>query len=107
MSTNSAVIPRWAESWEPVRVSSTQRLAEKGPQKRRAGEAADALGPTPAHPARLVTKTLHLRELRHRLVERPAPIVFGHELARVLVEPVVQRLAEGREIHALSSHARK
>ena len=63
-------------------VAGGERLAEVGPQQRRAAEAADPLGPAPAHPAGVVGEPLHLRQVRHLLVERAAARVVGARARR-------------------------
>ena len=56
-----------------------ERLAEVGPQEGRPAQAADPFGPAPPHPARVVGRPLHLRELGHVLVEGPEPVVVGRQ----------------------------
>src|SRR5918996_4059627 len=80
-------------------VPRRDRLAQVGAQERRPTEPADVLRPAPAGPAGVEREAPHLGDLGHLLVERASAVEGGGELVGVLVEPVIQRLAEGVELH--------
>ena len=77
-----------------ARSRAGERGAELGAQHRRAAEAADALGPAVAHPARVEQDRLHALHLRDLLVERSGRGVARRELVVVRVEPGVELGAE-------------
>ena len=74
-----------------------ERLAEVAAQQGRATEAADPLGPAPAHPAGVVGQALDRRQVRHLVVERRRHA--REQLRLVLVEPAVEPKTELVELH--------
>ena len=80
-------------------VAGRQRRAELGAEHRRAAEPADALGPAPAHPARVEQDRLHPLHLRDLLVERSRRRIRRRELVVVRVEPRRELGAEVGDLH--------
>ena len=76
-----------------------QRLAEIGAEQRRPAQAADALGPPPAHQPGVVGEPLDLGQVGHLVVEGVRDRRIGPQVVLVLVEPVVERPAELLEVH--------